>query len=181
MYDTEKENIKQWREPSANMCYSPMLQIILKSFKDGRIESNDHTICFYPFKEKLSKKRRRKNRKAIALGKIIIKEEDEKVSILSSDTQSKYLVCANSKGILNVYLLSKLQKQKDTPYAKFTNHVCQINQILLYETLDKDTLMVTGGSDGLICCFSLNKKKLLFQYVFPNKKIEHLLPSLEND
>ena len=73
--------------------------VAVKGYQDGRIESHDRQICFYPFKSKIS---------------------NEKLKAINSDNQGQYLAIANDKGVVKVYLLDKVYFDHDnSEYASF--------------------------------------------------------------
>lgn len=74
-------------------------QVAVKGYEDGRVESDDRNICFYPYKSKLN---------------------DEKLKAINSDESGIYLAVANQKGKVNVFEVDKLYNEhSDKVYCSF--------------------------------------------------------------
>ena len=60
----------------------------MRAYDDGRIESEDRKICFYPFKPK---------------------HAEEKIQAMNSDQSGKYFAVASDKNEVKVFELEKIQ------------------------------------------------------------------------
>ena len=94
--------IEEKKEPVIILNYIENKQCLVKGYEDGRIESDDKNICFYPFKSKIN---------------------DEKLSAINSDESGQYLAVANDKGGVNVFSIEKLYyDHDDKAHATFAVH-----------------------------------------------------------
>jgi len=94
-------------EPCIILSYLKTKLVAVKGYQDGRVESDDRNICFYPFKSKIS---------------------NEKLKAMNSDNLGRYLAIANDKGVVKVFLLDKLYYDHDNKeYTSFSDHKDYVN------------------------------------------------------